>query len=239
MWTLDDLKSDRDTQITAICIVFFLLAFPAYFSFAASGVDGAAGLGGVRDYEVSGELSYVELASGGEYIADGTTFDIENLHTDAIDGAEVMNIVCVRLTMTYGQDDEQTSGNVPGGCSGPLAGQNQADTISGATEHAGFTGNADGQNGGQGGSHSAEAIWYNDSMTGVISGLSEAEIVEQIDAMGAGLGPYTASVSVTAEAGNAPGPGCSRSDDGEDVSYVVELIVFDYTIAPFIEITDV
>ena len=64
MWTLDDLKSDRDTQITAICIVFFLLAFPAYFSFAASGVDGAAGLGGVRDYEVSGELSYVELASG-------------------------------------------------------------------------------------------------------------------------------------------------------------------------------
>ena len=100
MWTLDDLKSDRDTQITAICIVFFLLAFPAYFSFAASGVDGAAGLGGVRDYEVSGELSYVELASGGEYIADGTTFDIENLHTDAIDGADDMNIVGVRLTMS-------------------------------------------------------------------------------------------------------------------------------------------
>ena len=76
-------------------------------------------------------------------------------------------------------------------------------------------------------------------MTGVISGLSEAEIVEQIDAMGAGLGPYNASVSVTAEAGNAPGLGCSRSDDGEDVSYVVELIVFDYTIAPFIELSDV
>ena len=76
-------------------------------------------------------------------------------------------------------------------------------------------------------------------MMGVISGLSEAEIVEQIDSMGAGLGPYNASVSVTAEAGDALGPGCSRSDDGEDVSYTVELIVFDYTIAPFIEITDV
>ncbi len=47
----------------------------------------------------------------------------------------------------------------------------------------------------------AEAIWYNDSMMGVISGLSEAEIVAQIDAMGAGLGPYNASVSVTAETG--------------------------------------
>ena len=108
---------------------------------------------------------------------------------------------------------------------------------SGATDHAGFTGSASGQNGGQGGSHFAEAIWYNDSMMGVISGLSEAEIVEQIDSMGAGLGPYNASVSVTAETGG--GAGCMHSDDGEDVSYTVELIVFDYAIAPYIEITDV
>ena len=232
MWTLDDLKTDRDTQITAICIVFFLLAFPAYFSFAASGVDGAAGMGGVRDYEVSGELTYVELASGGEYIADGTTYNIENLHTDAIDGADDMNIVGVRLTMSYGADDETSQGI---GCT--AGSQNAADTISGNTDHAGFTGSADGQNGGQGGSHFAEAIWYNDSMMGVISGLSEAEIVAQIDAMGAGLGPYNASVSVTAETGG--GAGCMHSDDGEDVSYTVELIVFDYTIAPFIELSDV
>ena len=236
MWTFDEFKTDSDKQIMVVSIVFFLLAFPAYFSFVASGADGAAGMGGVRDYEVSGELTFVELASGGEYIADGTTFDIEDLHTDAIDGADGMNIVGVRLTMTYGEDDEQSGGN-PITCA--VAQGNQADTISGATDHAGFTGSADGQNGGQGGNHAAEAIWYNDSMTGVISGLSEAEIVEQIDAMGAGLGPYTASISVTAEAGNAPGLGCSRSDDGEDVSYLVELIVFDYTIAPFIEITDV
>ena len=234
MWTLDDLKNDRDTQITAICIGFFLIAFPLYFSVAASGVDGAAGMGGVRDYEVSGELTYVELASGGEYIADGTTYDIENLHTDAIDGADDMNIVGVRLTMTYGEDDETGGGAL---CNLPGNNNNQADTISGATDHAGFTGSANGQNGGQGGSHFAEAIWYNDSMMGVISGLSEAEIVEQIDSMGAGLGPYNASVSVTAETGG--GPGCMHSDDGEDVSYTVELIVFDYTIAPFIEITDV
>ena len=234
MWTLDDLKTDRDTQITAICIGFFLLVFPAYFSFAASGVDGASGMGGVRDYEVSGELTYVELASGGEYIADGTTYNIENLHTDAIDGADDMNIVGVRLTMSYGADDEQ-SGNSPA-CF--LAQGNQADTISGDTEHAGFTGSASGQNGGQGGSHFAEAIWYNDSMMGVISGLSEAEIVAQIDAMGAGLGPYNASVSVTAETGGGIAF-CNHNDDGEDVSYTVELIVFDYTIAPYIELTDV
>ena len=234
MWTIDDLKSDRDVQITAICIGFFLIAFPAYFSIAASGVDATSGMGGVRDYEVSGELTFVELANGGEYIADGTTFEIENLHTDAIDGADDMNIVGVRLTMTYGADDEQSGGN-PFTCA--VAQGNQADTISGNTDHAGFTGTADGQNGGQGGSHAAEAIWYNDSMMGVITGLSESEIVAQIDAMGAGLGPYNASISVTAETGG--GAGCMHSDDGEDVSYVVELIVFDYTIAPYIEITDV
>ena len=234
MWTIDDLKSDRDVQITAICIGFFLIAFPAYFSIAASGVDAASGMGGVRDYEVSGELTFVELANGGEYIADGTTFEIENLHTDAIDGADDMNIVGVRLTMTYGADDE-TGGGL--GCAVPGNNNNQADTISGNTDHAGFTGSADGQNGGQGGSHAAEAIWYNDSMMGVITGLSESEIVAQIDAMGAGLGPYNASISVTAETGG--GAGCMHSDDGEDVSYVVELIVFDYTIAPYIEITDV
>ena len=145
-----------------------------------------------------------------------------------------MNIVGVRLTMTYGEDDE-TGGGV--GCALPGNNNNQADTISGDTEHAGFTGSASGQNGGQGGNHFAEAIWYNDSMMGVISGLSEAEIVEQIDSMGAGLGPYNASISVTAETGG--GAGCMHSDDGEDVSYTVELIVFDYAIAPYIEITDV
>jgi len=138
------------------------------------------------------------------------------------------------LTMTYGEDDETGGGAL---CNLPGNNNNQADTISGDTEHAGFTGSASGQNGGQGGSHFAEAIWYNDSMIGVVSGLSEAEIVEQIDSMGAGLGPYNASVSVTAETGG--GAGCVHSDDGEDVSYVVELIVFDYTIAPFIELSDV
>ena len=49
--------------------------------------------------------------------------------------------------------------------------------------------------------------------------------------MGAGLGAYSAEIGVTAEAGNAPGA-CSRSDNGEEVTFSVELIVFEYTIAP-------
>jgi hypothetical protein len=230
MWTLDDLKTDRDTQITAICIGFFLIAFPLYFSVAASGVDGAAGLGGVRDYEVSGELTYVELASGGEYIADGTTFDIEDLHTDAIDGADDMNIVGVRLTMSYGEDE---TGRGP-----PCVSQTAPDTITGTAMHAGFNASSSGQNSGT--SHATTVEWYNSSLTGVISGMSEAEIISEIDSMGAGLGAYEASIEVSAEADSCTNPLIQDNEDnGEDVSYVVELIVFDYTIAPFIEITDV
>jgi hypothetical protein len=230
MWTLDDLKNNRDTQITAVCIGFFLIAFPLYFSVAASGVDGAAGMGGVRDYEVTGELTYVELASGGEYIADGITYNIENLHTDAIDGADDMNIVGVRLTMTYGEDE---TGRGP-----PCFSQTAPDTITGTAMHAGFNESAVGQNSGTG--HSTTVEWYNSSMIGVISGLSEAEITAEIDSMGAGLGMYEASIEVSAEGDSCTNPLLQgNEDDGEDVSYTVELIVFDYAIAPYIEITDV
>ncbi len=188
-------------------------------------------MGGVRDYEVSGELTYVELASGGEYIADGTTYNIENLHTDAIDGADDMNIVGVRLTMTYGETMKQCRSwlSLVPKCSRHISG---TQIMLASLEVLQV------KTGGQGGSHFAEAIWYNDSMMGVISGLSEAEIVAQIDAMGAGLGPYNASVSVTAETVAAIAC-CNRTTTAKTVSYTVELIVFDYTIAPFIELTDV
>ena len=48
----------------------------------------------------------------------------------------------------------------------------------------------------------------------------------------AALGAYSAEIGVSAEAGNTPAPGCSRSDNGEEVTFSVELIVFDYSIAP-------
>ena len=227
MITLDDLKTNRDTQITVGCIAFFLIAFPLYFSFAASGVSSMAGARGVGDYQINGNLTYVQLTDGIEYIADGDTYMIDDLHTDSIDGAEDMNIVGVRVLMSYGEDESAN-----GICGGPVGGQAAADTISGTAMHAGFNGTADGQNNGGSGSHEVVVEWFNSSMVGAeVSGLSESEIISQIDSMGAGLGIYSAEISVSAEAGNAPG-GCSRSDNGEEVTFSVELIVFDYSIAP-------
>ena len=79
------------------------------------------------------------------------------------------------------------------------------------------------------------AIWYNESMVGaVISGLSMDDIKAQIDSMGAGLGDHSVSIAVNAETGGQfPPVVCQRSDGGETVDYTVELMVFDYTIAPF------
>ena len=229
MITLDDLKSNRDTQITVVCIVFFLIAFPGYFAMKGGDSSGSGAMGGVADYNVNGELTYVQIADGIEYIADGETLMIDNLHTDAVDDAEDMNIVGVRVMMSYGEDEEAQGLS----CGpGPLSGQDAADTISGTAMHAGFNGTADGQNNGGNGDHEVVVEWFNSSMVGAeVSGLSESEIISQIDSMGAGLGAYSAEISVSAEAGNAPGA-CSRSDNGEEVTYSVELIIFDYTIAP-------
>ena len=227
MITLDDLKTNRDTQITVGCIAFFLIAFPLYFSFAASGVSSMAGARGVGDYQINGNLTYVQLTDGIEYIADGDTYMIDDLHTDSIDDAEDLNIVGVRVLMSYEEDESGGDGIF---CPG---GQDAADTISGTAMHAGFNGTADGQNNGGSGAHEVVVEWFNSSMVGAeVSGLSESEIISQIDSMGAGLGAYSAEIGVSAEAGNAPGPGCSRSDNGEEVTFSVELIVFEYTIAP-------
>ncbi len=229
MMTLDDLKTNRDTQITVGCIAFFLIAFPLYFSFAASGVSSVAGTRGVGDYQINGNLTYVQLTDGIEYIADGDTLMIDDLHTDSIDDAEDMNIVGVRVVMSYGEDESGGEGIL---C---LGGQDAADTISGTAMHAGFNGTADGQNNGGSGAHEVVVEWFNSSMVGAeVSGLSESEIISQIDSMGAGLGAYSAEIGVSAETGDEPSPSCTdpRTDNGEEVTFSVELIVFDYTIAP-------
>ena len=106
------------------------------------------------------------------------------------------------------------------------------DTISGTVMHGTYNASASGTNDNP--SHTVESLWYNESMVDAILFLSESEIIAGIDSDGAGLGPYSLDITVDAEAGNA-GPGCSRSDNGEEVSYKIELIVYDYTITSVLE----
>lgn len=223
MYTMEDLKTNRDAQITVGSILFFVLAFPIYFGIAAGNADtdfaGAAG-----DYQVSGELTYVVLDSGSESIADGDTWSM-TYNTDAVNDADELNIVGVRISMSYAEDETGNDGPFCTGSDAP-------DTITGTASHLTFNASADGQNNGGSGAHDASAVWYNESMLGAnVSGLSLNEIKAQLDSMGAGLGDHTVSIAVDAQAGNENNPVCGqRSDGGETVDYTVELIVLDYSI---------
>ena len=95
MYTIDDLKTNRDAQITVGSIVSFLLAFPIYFGMAAGNADGSLG-GGVADYQVNGEITYVQLDSGSEPIGNGDPW------TDTFNPDAINNF----LTLTAKDDDD-------------------------------------------------------------------------------------------------------------------------------------
>lgn len=232
MGFFDDVKEDQTLQIQVVCVTFFLLVFPAYFFLKAAATDDVAGMGGVGTYTVDGEFSYIDFDNGGEYIADGDTLTIP-LNTDALNSEDqTRNIVGVLLSLTYGEDE---SGRGP-----PCLSQTAPDTISGTATHLNFTNSTEGQNDGNGG-HDVSTEWYNSSMIGTeVTGLSEAEIAEQLDSNGAGLGDYTLEITVSAQGDSCTVPGQpANEDNGEDVSYTVQLIVLDYSITPYIDIDDI
>ena len=231
MYTLDDLMENRDAQITLACIVFFVLAFPAYFSIAADSADGSLSGGVVADYKVNGEVTYVLLDSGSESLADGDTWSM-TYNTDAVSNAEDLNIVGVRILMSYGEAETSSAA---------CTGGDGEDTITGTASHLDHNGSASGQNSGGSGAHEANVTWFNETMVGaVVSDLTLDEIRNEIDSMGAGLGDHTVSITVDAETGGEfPPVLCQRSDGGEQVDYTVELMVFEYTIAPYLDTNDI
>jgi hypothetical protein len=101
--------------------------------------------------------------------------------------------------------------------------------------HGAYNASASGTN--ENPSHTVESLWFNDSMVDSILFLSESEIIEGVDADGAGLGAYSLDITVDAQAGSEPTPlpQCDREDNGEEVSYKIELIVYDYTITSVLE----
>ena len=60
--------------------------------------------------------------------------------------------------------------------------------------------------------------------------MSESEIKKELDSNGAGLGLYFLEINVEAESGNAIG--CNHTDNGEEIEYLVEVILLDYEITP-------
>jgi hypothetical protein len=226
-----NLQSDRDTQITVVLIIFFMIAFPAYFNYASNNVSSSGALGSIGNYNVTGEYTFIELDSATEGIADGETLTI-NLHSDAVQSQIAdKNIVAVIVNMSY-DEDESTNGGP--GCVGPLGGSDAPDTISATVSRGNNTASGSGQNPG---GHAITAEWHDSSIIDtVVTGLSESEIMDMLEGGDTGIGDYVVEISVTAETGNAPGPLCNRDDGGEEVEYTVNLVLLDYAITPEIEL---
>ena len=166
-----------------------------------------------------------KLADGIEYINDGQTFTIE-MTTDSVPNLEDINIVGVRVTLTY-SEDETSSGL---GCNVPGASNPDPDTITGTILHDENNNTSSGQNSaGSSSSHFVEIEWYDSSMIGNVSGVSESDINKGLNAGNLGLGIYTLEINVIAQSGG--GIGCTNTDDGEEVEYLVELITLEYSIS--------
>jgi len=185
-------------------------------------LDSSAGTSG--EWFVETSFGSEQLADGVEYINDGQTFTIE-MHTDSIDNADELNIVGVRVSLNY-SEDETSSGL---GCNAPGASNPDPDTITGTVVHNEYNSTSSGQNSGGGtSSHQVVVEWYNASMNGNVSGVSKSDINEGLDVGNSGSGIYSLDISVVVEEGG--GIGCAHTDDGEEVEYLVELIILDYSI---------
>ena len=218
-----DLPDFKTIGIGALVILAPVTVVEASYIFAGpDSLESDEGPSG--DWLVEASFGSEQLADGIDYVNDGQTLTVE-MHTDAIDDSEDLNIVGVRVTLTY-SEDETSSGL---GCNAPGASNPDPDTITGTVVHNEHNISASGQNSGTGvSSHIVEVEWFNASMIGNVSGVSKSDINNGLDVGDAGLGVYTLDVTVVVDSGG--GIGCSHTDDGEEVEYLVELITLDYSI---------
>ena len=220
-----ELPDPRTLAVGAMVVLVPVAAIETtYFISGPDSLESNAGPSG--DWLVEGNFGSHQLSEGIEYVNDGETLAID-MHTDSVAGYEDLNLVGVRVTLQY-SEDESNSGF---GCGIPGASDPDPDTITGTISNADNNGTSSGQNSGDGvSSHSIEVVWFNESLIGNVSGLSKSDIIDGLEARDSGLGPYVLEISVTAETGGSPG--CSHSDDGEEVEYLVELVSLEYAIEP-------
>jgi len=222
-------KLPQKNQYGAVAAAILIPFGAAEVIYLVGAPESMEGMGGVGNYSISGDVSYEFLGNGTEYVNDGETIIIE-LNTNNIEWPDDnRNVVGVEVYLTY-NEDETSSG---AGCARPGASQPDPDTITGTITHDEYNVTESGQNQGQGSSsHSLLITWYNSTLffSGNASNMSEAEIKNELDSMGAGLGIYILEINVEAESNDAIG--CTHTDNGEEVEYLVEVLVLDYEITP-------
>ena len=217
---MDDLKTDQRTQILVAGMIFFAIAFPAYFGYAASNVDDYEVSGPIGTYFVDGTYSYHEIAADTVYVNDQSTETIIANSDDATDDLDGKNLVGVRAILTYSDDEVGEPGLAP--CFGY---QSAPDDVRASLSHDSILPE-------QSQVASGESItleWiFSDIVDMTVENASVSDIEMLLDGE-FGEGEHFLDISVTVAQGDGTGD-CQTTDNGENISYVIELISLDYTV---------
>jgi hypothetical protein len=228
MSLIDKLQSDRDTQISAACIVFFVIAFPVYFGLAASLTDMGTLPGPKGTYEATVGESNLTLGESELDLQDGEaqtiSFDTNSVAADL----EGSYIAYVRFTISWAETNEQGQG------------QDQCDEVSVEIDMTGVAHNVSDitteQYDESGNCATAvehviefEMIQNYSQINSTHDMVTESEAIAAYDDMGYGRGVYNITVEVDADEGQAvPGPinqgPLGNNDQGETVTVKVEFI---------------
>jgi hypothetical protein len=176
--------------------------------------------GPVGNYSVTGTYSYHQISDGSQYINDGESVEIM-ANSDAADDIKGKNIVGVRATLTF--TDDETQPGFPSSCA--ISNPPVDDDVTGHIMHAELEDTSvviTGEN--------LTIEWHNSSIIGTtVSNMSESQIEELLEnVLGLGIGEHVLGIGVNVNTGG--GLGCPATDDGEEVAYTIELISLDYKI---------
>ena len=200
-------------MISLLCIIGVMEG--SYQVFAP---DSTSNANKIASYEITVEISFHEITSGSEYILDGEDTQLEMEISGPEDEGEfsMLNIVGVRATLTY-SDDEQS----PAGCG------SAEDSVTGHLMYSDLHATEEVDSGSV-----VEILWYNSSIIGTtVSNMSKSAIVDMLENEDyLGFGDHFLQISVDVNKGDCIDPFRETSDDGEDVSYKWELIALDYSI---------
>ena len=210
------IPTKKFTTIGAVILLAFVGGMEGSYQVLAP--DSTSSVDEIGSYEITGEITYYEITSGSEYILDGENTMVEMEISGPEDDGEfsMLNIVGVRATLTY-TDDEQS----PAGCG------SAEDSVSGDLMYSDLQATEEVNSGA-----AVEMLWYNSSIIGTtVSDMSKTDIIGMLENENyLGFGDHFLQISVNVNKGDCIDPFRETSDDGEDVSYLWELIALDYSI---------
>ena len=205
----------RKSPLVLLCIFALLLA---------GCTQPESDLGGPKGtYDIEADWTVIELESKTEYYPDDEDVSWTLESTEFADEIETAggNVVGILFELSYPNEDESAGF----GCTG-LENDVQDIIYSTAQKNEWSKDGFDTNPGG----HQVNLTWHNNSLLdlGTVSGFTQKEIHDQLAFGENALGTYNLNVTVDARAFD--GLTCTHSDDGEEVSTTVSLLVIDFTI---------